>query len=311
MKKNSLLSTSAAILGLAACLAPSANAQTWTSNSTGGNWSVSGNWTPATIPTTGNTANLTDATASRIVTYDAAASGALGTLNFTETSAFTNQLTVLKNLTVTNAITLGATGGGTAALQIGDASAATMTYTLTATGGINVNSGGLLVLQSSGPTNTYQALVTGNVTVAGGMLKMTALDVLSTSQSYVSGALAMSSGNITLSNPGSAGGTFRLNAASFNLTGGTVTSGNLGNYLWATGSNATNTVSSGVTVSGAYLLSVAAVGTGNTWNVDATGLGQFVFRNTTSLANMTKTLQTSVVGGSASVNSIGFGVSAT
>jgi len=311
---NPFLAASTAVLSLVVYLAPSASAQTWTSATTGGTWSTAGNWTPASVPITGNTALLDNATASRIVIYDAAASGALGTLNFTQTSAVTNQLTVLRNLTVANAITLGATGGGSAELQIGDPALATTTYTLTATGGINVNSGGLLVLQSSGTSNQYQALVGGNVTVAGGTLKMTALNIVSTSQSYISGVLAMSSGNITMSDSGTPTSGLRLTAGSFNLTGGTVTSGQTGNLLWATGSNATNTIGSGVTLSaGSFGFGIVANGTGNTWNLDAAGAAGVAFtaRNNNNIANMTNTLQSSSVGGTASVYYLQYGVSGT
>ena len=303
------------VIGMISALSCTAQAasMTWASATTGGTWSTAGNWLPGTAaPTTGDTALLANATASRIVNYDASASGALGTLNFNQTSAFTNQLTLLRNLTVTNAITLGASGGGTAMLSVGDLSLASGGVNLTASGGINVNSGGFLLLKSSGATNNITPTVTGNVTIGGGTLQVSGSTSAGTSAPIVTGVVAMTSGSLTLSDPGSTSG-IRFNAGSFNLTGGTVTSGQPSNYLWVTGNNATNTVGSGVTVvgSGANLLSVMIAGTGNTWNVDNTGLGQFVFRNLNNVANMTNTLKTSVVGGTASVYSIGFGQSTT
>jgi autotransporter-associated beta strand protein len=180
---------------------------TWTSATTGGSWSVTGNWTPSGAPTSGDTAALTDATANRTVFYDTAASGTLTGLSFTQTtSGILNELRVQRNLRVTNALVLGASSG-TAQLTLLGASAASITGTFS--GGITVNSGGVLSLANFNPAgnaSVFNANLTGNVTVSGGRLDFswvregTATSSANSGQ-VLTGNLTMSSGTIAFDNP--------------------------------------------------------------------------------------------------------------
>jgi hypothetical protein len=143
------------------------HAQTWTGGTTG-NWSTAANWTPATAPGNGTTALLNDTTANRTIVYDTGASGGLGTLTLTQTSAFLNELDLQKNLTITSAMNLSASGGGTAQLTVDSVGSG---RTATFTGGLTVGSGGKLSLLfgSAGSGNlSYTPTVAGNVTLING-----------------------------------------------------------------------------------------------------------------------------------------------
>jgi hypothetical protein len=181
---------------------------TWNSATTGGSWSISGNWNPSTgAPTTGDTATLDNATADRVVYYDTAASGTLDTLNITETSGYLNQLTLYKSLTVTNPIVLGATSGTSEILintSLGSSGSGTSGASLTLTASsVTVNSGGVLGLvvcgtQTSGSNNQYTPKVTGTVVISGGQVIVYAgYYQYYASNSYL-GGLSMSSGTLTL-----------------------------------------------------------------------------------------------------------------
>ena len=180
---------------------------TWGSATTGGSWSVTTNWNPNGAPTSGDTATLADATANRTVFYNSAASGSLTGLTFTQTtSGILNELRVQRNLAVTNALVLGASSG-TAQLTLAGASAANITGTFS--GGITVNSGGVLALANVNPAgsgSTFNANLTGNVTVSGGRLDFswiregTGTSSANGSQ-VLTGNLTMSSGTIAFDNP--------------------------------------------------------------------------------------------------------------
>jgi hypothetical protein len=142
--------------------------------STSGSWSNPANWSPSSsYPQAGDTGNLGDATANRVVIYDTGATGALGTLTFAQTDPFENQLDVQKSLTISTAQVLGVTSGtGSVDLEIDPTPlAATSTATVTFSGGLTINSGGVLEMnsgQNSTATLGSQALLTGNVTVNNG-----------------------------------------------------------------------------------------------------------------------------------------------
>ncbi|MFM8413741.1 MAG: hypothetical protein ACKOCX_03355 [Planctomycetota bacterium] len=180
---------------------------TWGSATTGGSWSVTTNWTPNGAPTSGDTALLDNATVNRTVFYDTAASGSLTGLSFTQTtSGVLNELRVRRNLAVTNALVLGASSG-TTQLTLAGTSAANITGTFS--GGITVNSGGVLSLANFNPagrSDVFNANLTGNVTVSGGRLDFswvregTATSSANSLQ-VLTGNLTMSSGTIAFDNP--------------------------------------------------------------------------------------------------------------
>lgn len=220
----------ALFIACAASATSSLHAQTWDGNGTpdaGGNWSTAVNWNPDTVPTTGNTANLDDTGADRTIIYDAGASGALGTLNFNQTSAFANILDIQKSLTVTNAITLGA-DAGTERIRIG--STATTSFTLTPTGGITLNSGGELVLTATGNGSTGYFFGntggTGTTLIQGGTLRMaptTGTGGTSASNTHA-GSLTMTSGSLIIDNITGQQDRRLLIQGVVNISGGTVTS---------------------------------------------------------------------------------------
>jgi len=173
-----------------------ATAASWNSATTSGSWSLPANWSTGSAPTTSDTATLADATANRTIYYDTAASGALNTLTITENSGYNNQLTLYRNLSVTNAISLGSSSG-TSALVLDSSLGQTGTFggttvALTASGGITINSGGLLGLVVGGTANA-QNTITGNIAVSGGQL------VLYRAQSSNAGTTTQITGNLTMS----------------------------------------------------------------------------------------------------------------
>ena len=208
---------------------------TWGSATTGGSWAVSGNWTgpssaPSTGPTSGDTATLADATTNRTVFYNSAASGSLTGLTFTQTtSGILNELRVQRNLAVTNALVLGASSG-TAQLTLAGTSAANITGTFS--GGITVNSGGVLALANVNPAGSagvINANLTGNVTVSGGRLDFSWIregtGTSSANQNQVlTGNLTMSSGTIAFDNPLGSSPDRRLQiTGDVSITGGSFT----------------------------------------------------------------------------------------
>jgi hypothetical protein len=239
---------------------------TWTSATTGGNWSDPSNWTldsgaTSAPPVAGDTANLNDATANRTVFYDSASSGALGTLNLTQTDPFTNLLDANKSLAITNAVTLGASGGGTSQIFNDPTTSTTAAITLTTafTGGLTVNAGGAYEVEAYQNTSgkSSQSTTTGNVTISGGTL----LSDQSVSNSAGTGLattfsnnLSMSSGTISIGLSGPAGNALiaknggglvntTINRLTVNgnlsLTGGSVLSSTTANNFWVEGSTAT------------------------------------------------------------------------
>ena len=219
----------------------SAATYTWISSTTGGNWSTTTNWNPTGAPTTGDTANLNDATASRVVTYDSSASGALGTLSFTQSSNVTNELQIQKQVTVTNAITLGASSG-TSRIYILPNTAATLNPIFS--GGITVNAGGALSLGAYNPAasaTVYTAYLNGNVTVSGGLLELATVSkqgtmTASTSTSNVlNNALTMTSGTIRFQNNTYTDRRLQV-TGTMNVSGGSVTAEGTGANFYLSGS---------------------------------------------------------------------------
>ena len=210
-----------------------AYAQTWDGNgnsSAGGSWSDAANWDgDVAAPTTGNIANLGNTGAHRTVEYDSGVSGTLGTLNFDQSSDFSNILEIRKNLAVTNAITLGA-AAGTARIHILPASAADINLTANVT----VNSGGLLSLGAFNPAGVAAVnagKVTGYVTISGGELELSdvvkqgTMSAGTTTNNTVAGDLTMSGGTISFANSGYTDRRLQV-AGNLNISGGSVSADN-------------------------------------------------------------------------------------
>jgi autotransporter-associated beta strand protein len=227
---------------IAACCSLFASARsfavdyTWGSATTGGSWSVTTNWSPNGAPTSADTALLGDATANRTVFYNAAASGTLTGLSFTQTTTgVLNELQVQRAIRVTNAVTLGASSGTARLLLLGTAASITGTFS----GGINVNSGGVLSLglyNPSGTSTVYVPSLSGNVAVGGGLFELAAGTLLgtglATGNHTITGSLTMTSGTLFIDN--SASRDRRLTVGgNLSVTGGSVlsNSGNVANNL--------------------------------------------------------------------------------
>jgi hypothetical protein len=238
-------------LGSLSLMAGSAVAQTTWVGGTDLIWSTDANWNPATAPTTGGTARLNDTGVNRTIVYNNTTQLTLGTLTFTQTSAFINALDIQQNLTVTNLITLAASNGGTTQLTVSPGSA-NSNLNLTASGGIDVQSGGKLELNfgSSSSSGSFASTVTGDVSVSGGTLAVGAMPSTqksSSAQATITGNLTISSGStITIDNSTTAGqiGDVRLQVnGNFIATGGSlVAEGSTKGLLSLSG--ATNTLSS-------------------------------------------------------------------
>jgi fibronectin-binding autotransporter adhesin len=217
-----------AAFAASAPLVLSAATATWDGNGTansGGNFSTAVNWDTDTVPISGDTAIFGDVTTgNRTVVYDST-SGGLATLQFNQTTASSvNTLDIQKNLTVANAITLGATGG-TEIISFNTGFTPTTSISLTATSGITLNSGGQLHLAAFNSGTAFFSNVTGNVTIAGGTLNVRASDGTTTSSSLtntITGSLTMSSGSIIINNATGTGDRRLAVTGNLNITGGSV-----------------------------------------------------------------------------------------
>ncbi len=208
--KKTLLPACLALAGIyCGSFTPAANAATltWSGANTSGSWSVATNWAPttATAPTTSDTATLADATADRIIYYDASASGTLNTLNITETSGFLNKLTLYRNLGVASAVTLGAASGTSAimldtSLGSNGSTGANLSFTAPS---ITINSGGLLGFVVSGAGNGYSPSINSSVILnSGGQLVMyRSYSNANSGQATLNGSLVMTGGTLTFAAP--------------------------------------------------------------------------------------------------------------
>jgi len=313
LTRNPFLITSSLLL-----LAATAGAQTWDGNGTssaGGNWSTANLWTLDTVPTTGNTANLDDTGANRTIVYDTGASGALGTLNFNQSSAFANILDIQKSLTVTNAITLGASSG-TERISIGSTAAS---FVLTPSGGITLDSGGELVMTATGNGTTGYFFGniggSGTTTLQGGTLTVAPTTGTSTGTSANNthaGSLTMTSGSLIIDNITGQQDRRLLIQGAVNISGGTVSitkAAVTGNLTFGSGSpvifnpdSFTTNLSMSLDRTSAQSLSTNKTlgnmqfrGTGVktlTSSASGTGLGQIqIFDNNSTTANSSTTLK--------------------
>ncbi len=293
------------VLALAA--SSTLHAQTWDGNGTpnaGGNWSTALNWSIDTVPTTGNTAVLDNSGANRTVIYDSAASGALGMLTFNQSSAFINTLSVQRALTITTALTLGATGGGTSQFAIAPSSAA---LTVAITGGLTINSGGLLTM-GFGTSNSFNSTLSAVTTTSGGTLSVSAAPTTGSAPGVINSTLNMTSGAITLNSAAITDLRLQVNN-NFTATGGAITSTNSGtlvlngginsisgsatlgsNISVSLGADANQTFSSSVTLNTLVLRgSAASITKTITSTASGNGIGQIQFIN--SASNGSTTLQ--------------------
>lgn len=240
-----------ACVAVLATSASNAATATWNLGDTGGNWSTAGNWNPAAAPVSGDTAILNDVTTgTRTVVYDAAATGALGTLNVNQaTAGAINVLEIQRSLNVTNNISLGASAG-TERIYLNPTAGA---FTLT-NSNITLNSGGQLYAAAyrvSSSSTTYSATVSGTITIAGGSLTIQPSlnnsggnTATSANGLVVSNGITMTSGSIYIDNSSGITGT-RIDISNiFNLTGGTVSAAAAGAQLniWS-GTNTMNVTS--------------------------------------------------------------------
>jgi hypothetical protein len=202
-------------------------------SSSGGNWSTAVNWAGDIAPATGNhTAVLGDTGADRTISYDAAASGTLGNLSFTQSSAFANRLELQRSLSVTAPIAMGATTG-TERITVGSTAAAG--FALTCSGGMTLDPGGQLILTATG--NGGSGFNYGNVgsanttfTLQGGTFTVAPTTGNSSSGSAantLSGNLVMTSGSLVIENAG--GGASKPDrrltvSGNVTITGGTISS---------------------------------------------------------------------------------------
>jgi len=234
-----VLVAAAAVFGVIGGFADAAT-YTWSSATTGGNWSTTTNWNPTGAPTTGDAANLNDASANRVVTYDTSASGALGTLSFAQASNVTNELQVQKQLTVTNAITLAASSG-TSRIYILPNAAANVNPIFS--GGITVNGGGALALGAYNPAASaavYTGYLNGNVTISGGVLELATVSKQGTMSASTSttnvlnNALTMTSGTLKFLNSTYTDRRLQV-GGTMNISGGSVTADGSGANFYLSG----------------------------------------------------------------------------
>lgn len=200
-----------AMIALAAAPALGAD-YTWTSATTGGQWSGTTNWTPnspAGGPQPADTAtlNTTASGTTRSVTIPSGASSGVTTLTITQTNSGTNELVISKGgFTVTNPLSLGASNGGVTRFYVSPPS--TGATTVTFTNGVTLNGGGVLSLGHVNPSGTNAAFgstVAGNVSIGGGSLiaEQYVKSGSATTTNFVSqitGSLSMTSGTVQIVN---------------------------------------------------------------------------------------------------------------
>ncbi len=289
MKSNRKFLQTLAALAATSPLVLHATTYTWDGGgvaNTSGNWSTVTNWdadSTAGGPTTGDTATLDSTGANRVVSYDVAALGTLATLQINQTSAFTNTLSVQRAFTLSSALTLGATGGGTSQLAIAPSSAA---LTAAITGGLTVNTGGLLTL-GVGAANANGSTLNAATTMNSGTISVSAGATGSSTQAQIS-SLNMTGGNLTLVAAASNDTRLRISGAFTASAGAIAISGAGGGQLVLGG--ATNTVSGTATFGSNITLSLDA--TSQTLS-STTALGNVILRGSGTLV---KTISSSAAG---------------
>ncbi|SDU29409.1 PEP-CTERM protein-sorting domain-containing protein [Verrucomicrobium sp. GAS474] len=262
----------AAALLLGVLAVPPASAQTtytWSSTAST-NWSTSANWGGAGVPGAGDTANILNTTGSTI-TYDAGASGTLGTLNMTTaTGSGTTKLLVSTPLTLTVGGSIYSTKAstyetltlsGTAALTI--ASGATFTV---GTGSSSlISSSSISTSTTTAYLNTASGYSGSGVVVNGTLDFITAASGSSTSaQLYVNAPVVIG-----------AGGTLNVDTESATYGTRTIIAGNFTTSASANTISASSSLSSAAsTLGNLYLMgSTINIGAGTTFSGFADGTG--------------------------------------
>jgi fibronectin-binding autotransporter adhesin len=224
-----ILSVAAVIFVTTCSVSAFAVDYTWSSATTGGLWSGTANWTPnGTVSGSTNTATLGDATADRTVSIDS--SVIIGTLTLTQTTAnVTNLLDIQRTSTVSGATSLGATSG-TTRIFVNAQPLGTANVSLFGTGGITLNSGGVLSMGVYNPTasTVYYGDVNSNVTVQGGSLvvdQIVRLGSAGSTTNTLTGTLTVTSGTLAFLNATTGGASVdrRLTVSGLSITGGVVT----------------------------------------------------------------------------------------
>ena len=217
---------------------------TWDGNGipdAGGNWSTAANWTSDHVPVSGGDTALLDdvTTGTRTIIYDSGATGFTSFVQFNQTTAgATNLLSIRKNFSISNAVTLGATAG-TAQITVDSANTGAA-VTLTAGSGLTVGSNGILLL-GAGSTGLLGNF-TGNLTVSGGTVQAQATTHSSSVTNVITGNLTMSSGAIVIDNTVGTQGDRRITiTGDATVTGGTISSTRSGTSGMLTLQGATNT----------------------------------------------------------------------
>ncbi len=277
---------------------------TWTG--TTGLWS-SANWD--STPVLGGSVTLGNvSTGTRTVTYDnTATTGTIASLTMTQTSAGLNQLFVTgtAGLTVSSAIVLGATSG-TAELRVGDSTTTNNTgYTyFTASGGMTINSGGVLNFQVGGSSSGGSPTLVGNITISGGLLGvLVGGNHYSANSAIINGNITMASGTIRLADPIDSYSRGRLSInGTFIATGGLIIGGNNTlNEIYANNI----TVGSGVTLTQNPSFCVSV--NNGVITIDTTGAGILQARTWSHSGTTTNTFKTSSTA-ALQATGIGFGV---
>lgn len=260
----------------------------WASPTDGGLWSSAANWSPAGGPPTGgDIVNLIDATADRTIIHDTNAPRQIGTINFNQTSAFTNTLEVQlargQIFTVDSPITLGANNGieELRIISLLGPDETGHTVDMRAPGGITLNNGGRLTLGLGG-SNVATTRFTGNVFINGGELVVTdSLAPKDAAQRYLTGALTANGGSIAIGASQTQGTREARLAISgdFNVTG-TAISGSGDAQLILDG--ATNTIGAGTTFTnpgtGSRTITTVLSRSGNQTLTSEVALGKLFFR---------------------------------
>jgi hypothetical protein len=227
------LRISRALVALAALipLAPlgAQTTYTWDGNGTpdaGGNWSAAANWSSDHVPVTGgDIALLGDvSTGTRTIVYDSGGTGFTSTVQFNQTTAgATNLLSIQKNFSISNAVTLGA-AAGTAQITVDSAGAGAGVALSVGGSGLTLGSNGVLLLGAS--STGLLGNFTGAITISGGTVQAQATTNGSSVTNVITGALTMSSGAIVIDNTGTGVQSDRriTITGDANITGGTISS---------------------------------------------------------------------------------------
>jgi autotransporter-associated beta strand protein len=232
----------------------------WNVGDSGGDWSTTSNWNPGGNPTTADSAALGNVTSgTRTVVYDTGATGTLTGLTLTQTTAGAiNLLDVQRSLSVTNAITLGATGG-VAQISLVPVQSSSSISTPFTTAGLTINSGGTLSLgvYNTTGTTTRTGDVSGPVTLSGGSIVLApfakdAAGTTTSSQNQITGNFTMTGGTVFVNNSGTgalAGRRLQLAGTTTSVTGGSFSSNAATNLMLQSGTITFNPTSMGASIS--------------------------------------------------------------